>query len=125
MAARVFATRWVGVLVVLAVALLLVAACGSSDKWEGTWVQVDDTETGLEISKVDDSTYKVADPDGSNEFTTTVSSDGNSLTGTLNMAGEGEKAAMADVTMTMKDDTHISFVVTAGGQTITYELQKK
>jgi hypothetical protein len=124
MAARVFATRWVGVLVVLTVGLLLVAACGSSDKWEGTWVQVDDTKTGLEITKVDDSTYKVADPDGSNEFTTKASSDGNSLTGSINMAGEGEKAVTADVTMTMKDDTHITFVVTAGGQNITYELQK-
>lgn len=124
MATRVISARWIGVMAVFVIGLSLLVACGSSDKWEGTWVQVDDTKTGLEITKVDDTTYKVADPDGSNEFEAKVSSDGKQLTGTIDMAEEGEQGMTADVTMTMKDDTHVTFEVAVGDQKISYELEK-
>ena len=67
-------------LVMLVLAALLLAsftlsACGNNDPWAGTWVMVDDAQTGFVIEAKGDG-YYVHDPDGSNAFDAKLGKDG-------------------------------------------------
>ena len=120
MTRRAHAARWLTAVVFVAVlALALAAACGSSDKWVGTWKDKDDSALVIEKSG---SGYKLSDPDGSDAFTATVGSDG-ALHGKFDMSQDPKNPMMADVVLTLKGDT-IDFEVSAGGKTINYELTK-
>jgi hypothetical protein len=127
-AARTHATRWLTVGVILfalALSLALAAGCGTNDKWVGTWVKVDDSNTGLEIEKKNDTTYNVHDPDGSNAFDATL--EGNTLSGTTT-TDAGGKPITVDVTLTIGDsgDTMKFSMMTAGlDQPMTWDLKKK
>ena len=110
-----------GVTLALAV---LVAACGSSDKWVGTWVDVKDPKTGFVIESPANGAYKIHDPDGSNAFTATLGSDG-ALHGQLDLTAQGAPGKKADMTVTMKGD-HLFVDMAVGGKTIaTLEAKKK
>lgn len=128
MAARSLATRWlvVGlVIVAFALALAVVAGCGTSDKWVGTWVNDNNGQkTALEIEKKNDTTYTVHDPDGKNAFDATLS--GNTLTGTLTITSAGGQSVKGDVTITLNGDT-MKFSIASDSlkQPITMDLTKQ
>lgn len=123
MHARSYSTRWLVVgLVIIGFALVLVAGCGNSDPWEGTWVKVDDDKTGLEIEKKSDTVYNVHDPDGSNAFDATLS--GDTLTGKVTLPVEGSDPIQADVTLTRNGDK-MTFALKAAGQNMSWDLEKK
>lgn len=128
MTVRTGVVRWAALVLVVATclaAVAVIAGCGSSDKWEGTWVQVDDTDTGLVIEKSGDTTYKISDPDGSNEFTATASDDGNTLSGTMDLSEDGQTSVRATATLTMTGDDRVTIDVAVNGQEISYELKKE
>jgi hypothetical protein len=123
MQARSYATRWLVVaLVIVAFALVLVAGCGNSDPWVGTWVKVDDENTGLEIEKKSDTVYNVHDPDGKNAFDATLS--GDTLTGTMTVPVEGKDPVTTNITLT-RNGEKMTFALEAGGQNMSWELKKK
>ena len=124
MHARFFATRWLVVGVVLvAFALVAVAGCGSSDKWEGTWLVVGNEGTGFKIEKKDATTYNVHDPDGSNAFDATLS--GDTLTGKLDTTANG-KPIKADVTLVLTgDQLKLTMAIKGVEKPVVMELKKK
>jgi hypothetical protein len=116
-----------GVVLVAVLAVMLatvLAACGSNDKWVGTWVDVKQPSQGFVVKANGDGTYHVADPDGKNGFTATVAADG-SLQGKLDLTSMGAPGKSADMTLTRTSNGHLTFVLAAGGQKVTYELKKK
>jgi hypothetical protein len=112
----------VALVTVLIVGVALLAGCGSSDKWAGTWVQVDDTKTGLVIESKGGDKYNVHDPDGKNAFDATVQADG-TLKGTVNFAAAGAAPINAEFTFTQLDSGNLKVTIAAGDQKLEYELK--
>jgi hypothetical protein len=142
MTARSRATRRLIVLGVVAMLCLAVAsACGSgassdaggtaspvaTDRFAGTWVQVDDPKTGLIIAKGDGATYRVADPNGQHAFVAKLSADGGRLTGVVDLAAEGDAqtTVRADVVMTLRAGGLMTFEASAGRQKVTFDLERQ
>jgi hypothetical protein len=96
----------------------------TSFDWVGTWVQVDDTKTGLVIEAAGTGTYDIHDPDGSNDFTGTLQSDG-SVTGTVDLSDKQDGSLMATFTFTPMDSGNLSVHIEAGTETLDWELTKQ
>jgi hypothetical protein len=141
MTARSIATRRLIVFGVVAVlCLAMISACGgassdadggaapaTADRFAGTWVQVDDPETGLVIAKGDGATYRVADPNGQHAFVAKLSADGDTLTGTVELAvgGGSQSPVKAGVVMTLGAGGLMTFEASTGGQKVTFKLRKQ
>ena len=111
-------------LLVLALGLTLLAACGGpSDTFAGTWVEPSDTSTQMVIDKNDDGSYTIKDPDGSNAWTAAPS--GNTLKGTVAYTPKGaSKPVDVAVAVTITGETG-KFVVSVNGASQSFDLKRK
>jgi len=119
--------RRIGIVLLIALAIAIAAAlsaCGTSDKWVGTWVDVKDAKSGFVVKAGSNGSYNVADPDGTHAFVATLGSDG-ALHGQYDLTSQGLPGKKADITLTAMSKGHLGFTMAYNGQTVKYELKKR
>jgi hypothetical protein len=106
----------------VAIVATVVAACGSSDQFAGTWVDAASPDQAMIIEKNGDGSYTVKDPDGKNSWKGTAS--GDTLSGNLDYDAGGAKPVTVDVSVVVNGDTG-KFTMAYNGKSQSLDIKRK